>query len=420
MIPAYLLLTLYSRAAVDAVSVITRRIRETGLGHVPEYGWRVEPRELLVECAADVVDQLSREIRERDIVGSRVSSDELVRGVHAIRQLTADEAKRFLAQSRAEHNAVSFGERLLVEGRPIPPGTYRVIKRVVVDEAGAHYVDEPGGVPIAGFWSNTLTRIEPVDDEQPVESAPAKILPDYLPDAVARRRSVAELVDWVGEDPGRARAALGVEYGGPDAPREDVVTLLMRTVERAGECVAVWNASAGHPCTAAAGPAMPHRCVATSNPDEHRRSISDHRCACGSSISAAEVPFELAERVGLTYESGRPGELPGTLVDVRAFNPSDAEQHPVGYLLVVGEGLPTPVRHELWKGDEFVWLKRDLARRNEVLARAVDYGVAAGAELRLALFDQYGHRVCHGVTVAAAGVGLRGGRATVRGVVVGK
>lgn len=230
-----------------------------------------------------------------------------------------------------------------------------------------------------------------------------------------RTRSVIQLIEWVEEDQGRARAALGVEYGGPNAPREDVVSLLMRVVERAGECVAVWNASADHPCPAAAGPNMPHRCVAT-DPEQHHKSITDHRCACGSSISAAEVPFELAERIGLTYEPGRPGELPGTLVDVRAFNPVDAEHHPVGYLLVVGEGLPTPVRHELWMGDEFMWLKRDLARRNEVLARADDYGVAPGAELRLALFDQYGHRVCHGVTVAEPGFGLPGGRATVRGV----
>lgn len=54
-------------------------------------------------------------------------------------------------------------------GRPVlpqadfPPGTYRLIKRVVVDESGhARFVDEPGGVSVAGVWPATLSVVEPV------------------------------------------------------------------------------------------------------------------------------------------------------------------------------------------------------------------------------------------------------------------
>lgn len=60
-------------------------------------------------------------------------------------------------------DASHFGPQLLSEKGAIPAGTYRVTKRVVVDELGkAEYIDEPGGVPITGLWPNTLTRIEPV------------------------------------------------------------------------------------------------------------------------------------------------------------------------------------------------------------------------------------------------------------------
>ncbi len=47
-----------------------------------------------------------------------------------------------------------------------PPGTYRVIKRVVVDENGhGRFVDEPGGVAVAGFWPTTLSAVTPVSED---------------------------------------------------------------------------------------------------------------------------------------------------------------------------------------------------------------------------------------------------------------
>jgi hypothetical protein len=67
--------------------------------------------------------------------------------------------------------------------RDLPPGTYRVTKRVVVDEDGStKFVDEPGGVSVAGLWPGTLTRVEPV----PAVSSPSGVPGDGLRERIAR------------------------------------------------------------------------------------------------------------------------------------------------------------------------------------------------------------------------------------------
>lgn len=178
----------------------------------------------------------------------------------------------------------------------LQPGIYRVIKRVVVDEKGAHYVDEPGGVPVAGLWAPTLTLIEPLPDGALVELDPRDVLGDR---ATVPRGSMAEVLEWAGENPGRARAALGVEYGRPDGPREHLVAVLTTTIEHAGDCVAVWLPAPGRVCSAAAGPNMPHRCVAKTGNDQHRRSLVNHECLCGTQLAPADVPGALVQLAGL-------------------------------------------------------------------------------------------------------------------------
>ena len=192
----------------------------------------------------------------------------------------------------------TFGEQLIAAGgRTIPPGTYRVIKRVEVDEnGGAHYVDEPGGVPIAGLWPNTRTLIEPLPDGALVELDRRDVLGER---ATVPRRSMAEVLEWVGENPGRARAALGVEYARPDGPREHLVAVLTTTIEHAGDCVAVWLPAPGRVCGEALGPNMPHRCVAKTGTDQHRRSLDNHECACGTQLAPADVPAALVQLAGL-------------------------------------------------------------------------------------------------------------------------
>lgn len=66
-----------------------------------------------------------------------------------------------------------FGPKLITsDDQKIPAGTYTVTKRVVVDEDGcSRYVDHPGGVPIAGLWPSTLTRIAPVPASELAEEA---------------------------------------------------------------------------------------------------------------------------------------------------------------------------------------------------------------------------------------------------------
>jgi hypothetical protein len=199
-----------------------------------------------------------------------------------------------VAEALSDYGALP---KAFAEGGSLSPGTYRVIKRVEVDDHGARYVDEPGGVPVAGLWAPTLTLIEPLPDGALVELDPADVLGER---ATVPRRTASEVLEWVGENPGRARAALGVEYSRPDGPREALVAVLTTTIEHAGECVAVWLPAPGRICHAAAGPLMPHRCVAKVEGDQHRRSLVNHECACGTQLTAAEVPGALAQLAGLS------------------------------------------------------------------------------------------------------------------------
>lgn len=204
-----------------------------------------------------------------------------------------------VAEALSDYGALP---KVFAEGGSLSPGTYRVIKRVEVDDRGARYVDEPGGVPVAGLWAPTLTLIEPLPDGALVELDPADVLgeaADLLP-----RKSPAEWLEWVGENPGRARDVLGVEYGRPEEPREALVAVLTTTIEHAGECVAVWLPAPGRICHAAAGPNMPHRCVAKPEAGQHRRSLVNHECACGTQLTATEVPDALAQLVGLRSGTG--------------------------------------------------------------------------------------------------------------------
>ncbi|GAA3878291.1 hypothetical protein GCM10022243_48740 [Saccharothrix violaceirubra] len=188
-------------------------------------------------------------------------------------------------------------------GAPFPRG-YRLARCDDLDDSdfisgehGLYYVLDTAGMRITG-QRGPDPRGGQMTDTRP--HAPGDIVAELSallvdPEVV----DLAALAAVVGDDPDRARYALGVEYGAEFHPRTAVVDLLRAVIDRAGQCWAAWSDT--HRCTANADGV--HRCTDA----DLRSSVHDHWCPCYHlRISEAEVPWELAGLVGRTYAPRRP------------------------------------------------------------------------------------------------------------------
>lgn len=114
----YLLLTLNQALPDWAVSVVTRRIGDTGIGRTPSYSILPGTRQRLVESAPSVVDDLRHRIQQLDLEGKPVPIHRANTSpaVEAVTVLTADEGQRIIAENYTAYVA-EHGEPRSLRGR---------------------------------------------------------------------------------------------------------------------------------------------------------------------------------------------------------------------------------------------------------------------------------------------------------------